>query len=665
MAKRNCTILLAVLAVVARKAQVAHATLYTDITANNAAIDSSGDVVENGVTYLTVFKPVPPTSNIHYPWISTNGGYTSNDALAYEIDPSPAGDTSSTDKVDTRVSHADDSTALTFDSVKYLGFAVNIPAANFAAQVSAGDTGVQIAQWWQGSPYSPPLALDLTGSSNGAADYELIVHNDTTMGNPSSTPVVLMTGTIPFDSWNTFVVETDMDYSGDGQVALWENGTELVDWTGAVGYNPSTIPYKNPPEGTANPNQNFDVFIGPYRTIQDTQQQELFDDVRWANTQADATPVPQAEVVLSSGSLISAVSDGDIGGSLSSGLSFSGGELAVLSSFTTGRAITISGSGGTMDLSPGQTLGIGSAMTWSGGTLHLIDSGRLSIAIAGGTNSVAAGSQLNIGTGSNVIVGGAIDPFTDSSNSSRHVTLVNNGSLTFAASSTIAAISGAGALNITNGTLQLAPGGGQSTLGSLSIQGTSALDISNNTLLIDYSSGIDPISAIPSYLDFAQIISSTANHLDASQSQLDYAIGYADGADGIVAGLSSGEIEIMPTLAGDAKLQGNVVFGDFQLLAEYFGRAGGWDEGNFSYFGTIDFGDFQMLAQDFGADASALTAQQIASLNSFASQFGSSLVTDGSGFKVVSVPEPSAMAAVFLAGGFFVSRLRRKSNSRK
>ena len=43
---------------------------------------------------------------------------------------------------------------------------------------------------------------------------------------------------------------------------------------------------------------------------------------------------------------------------------------------------------------------------------------------------------------------------------------------------------------------------------------------------------------------------------DDIASGLSYGIGYADGADGAVAGLPSGEIEIMFTLLGDANLDG-------------------------------------------------------------------------------------------------------------
>jgi len=93
----------------------------------------------------------------------------------------------------------------------------------------------------------------------------------------------------------------------------------------------------------------------------------------------------------------------------------------------------------------------------------------------------------------------------------------------------------------------------------------------------------------------------------------------------------SGEIEILPTLAGDAKLQGDV-----------------------------NFGDFQLLAQDFGSANSALTASQFASLNSFAAQFGEKLVpSGGGGFSLISVPEPASAGLLTLTAFRFLRRRRR------
>jgi hypothetical protein len=142
-----------------------------------------------------------------------------------------------------------------------------------------------------------------------------------------------------------------------------------------------------------------------------------------------------------------------------------------------------------------------------------------------------------------------------------------------------------------------------------------------------------------------------------------YSVGYADGGDGIVSGFSSGQIEVMPTLAGDAKLQGDVVFGDFQLLSQYFGQTGTtWDEGNFTYGSSTNFGDFQLLSQNFGASDSGLTSAQLASINGFAAQFGEQMEpnADGVGFSLVSVPEPASGGLLLLAGSRLLTRRRRR-----
>ena len=172
---------------------------------------------------------------------------------------------------------------------RYLGFAVDIPSAGFQPPARGG---VQLAQWFQGSPYSPPLSITITRETSAGATFQVLVYNNTTGGNPSSQPIIVGTGTMSLDTWTPLVVHAVMNYQGQGEVGLWENGVQLFDWTGSVGYDPTTIPYKNPPAGTSPPNSLFDVFFGPYREQQATTQTFYFDEIRWADTYADASPVP-------------------------------------------------------------------------------------------------------------------------------------------------------------------------------------------------------------------------------------------------------------------------------------------------------------------------------------------------------------------------------------
>lgn len=53
-------------------------------------------------------------------------------------------------------------------------------------------------------------------------------------------------------------------------------------------------------------------------------------------------------------------------------------------------------------------------------------------------------------------------------------------------------------------------------------------------------------------------------------------------------------------IAGDANLDGVVVFEDFLVLAEAFDQEGDWASGDFDDSGRVDFPDFLLLAENFG-----------------------------------------------------------------
>jgi hypothetical protein len=403
-----------------------------------------------------------------------------------------------------------------------------------------------------------------------------------------------------------------------------------------------------------------------------------------------------ANTVLNSGVIDAAGGELDLAGAGNTNASGSqlqasgGGTLVFIQGLATNSGI-IALSGGTFDNDNFTMTNAAGAYIEGFGALKtggLTNSGIMNV---GGNFSVfgsvanSSGAQINAtGSGSNLFYG----PVTNSGsigvapganitfyNSFTGTTPVNNnGTVTFNARSSSGPITGAGGLMVgytSPASVQLIANGGSSSQTSLTITPGSTLDLTNNSFLVHYGAAADPISAIKSYLaggynggawNGVGIISSSVAGLNASQSKLIYSIGYADGSDGIT-GVPSGEIEIMPTLTGDAKMQGNVVFGDFQLLSQYFGQTGtSWDEGNFSYGSSTNFGDFQLLSQNFGANASALTAGELASLAGFAAEFGDQIQPNpsGVGFSLVAVPEPtSAVPALFIMGGVLIPRRRR------
>jgi len=240
-------------------------------------------------------------------------------------------------------------------------------------------------------------------------------------------------------------------------------------------------------------------------------------------------------------------------------------------------------------------------------------------------------------------------------------TNVSNGLLLIEPTSSTTSALPNGPLSIRGGTVQLADnvttGNALDTsnvvITSLSIIGNGTLDIGNNRIIVDYSSpATDPIASIEQWIANGAtgtpgpaIISSDIATDDALTG-LSYGIGYADGADGIVAGLPSGEIEIMFTLLGDANLDGTVNAEDFTLFSEHLGQSGQtWDDGDFNYDGTVNAEDFTSFSANLGQTASL--AAQAGILNS------------ANAINLANVPEPACAGMMVIAGLGILRRRRR------
>jgi autotransporter-associated beta strand protein len=228
------------------------------------------------------------------------------------------------------------------------------------------------------------------------------------------------------------------------------------------------------------------------------------------------------------------------------------------------------------------------------------------------------------------------------------------------------------ATNVTAGSqsadVPVTPPASNVVLTSLAISGSGMLDISNNHILVDYSS-TDPIASIAAWIADGYASGSWTGHgIISSAAQFNsasYGIGYADAADpGNPAGLSSGQIEIMYTLLGDANLDGVVNGTDFNLMATNFNQSvtAGWDKGDFNYDGTVNGDDFVLLANNFNqfASQSAVSAVDLAAVDAFAAANGISLANLNA-----NVPEPASVGMMVAAGlGILRTRQRRSAKSK-
>lgn len=275
--------LIAVCAVLSTTAALARGARFVEIVADDSSIDAKGNLIDGaGLVHRAVYKPAVTSLPgwVHLPAITTAESHGHRTSIRMEIDGTGEQMPPGPDKVNLNVVHGSAPYAPRFGDTKFLSFAIKL--GKFDAQQPTIPM-----QWWQGTPYGPPLSIVAEGTDS----YKVLVRNDVTKGNPSAVPVTAGAGTFA-SGWNTFVVETVFDFAGDnGVVIVWQNGNEVVSWKGRVGYDPKADPYVSPTGH--HPNTGIDIHMGPYGGRQTATRQVYYDDIRFGDSYADVAPASQ------------------------------------------------------------------------------------------------------------------------------------------------------------------------------------------------------------------------------------------------------------------------------------------------------------------------------------------------------------------------------------
>ncbi len=303
----------------------------------------------------------------------------------------------------------------------------------------------------------------------------------------------------------------------------------------------------------------------------------------------------------------------------------------------------------------------------NGGTAGIISITSSGISAGGITfnavSSASPGQYTLAGSGSNNLSLTGAGTATMNSDATISASLVGTGGLTVVGMHNLT-LAGTntytGPTSINSGELTLVTGG--------AINGTSALNISpgavltmnaigsNDGLTIHYAAGTSPNSTIRNEIitgynngawNGASTLLGAINSTVAGGSNHKYAIGYADGADGVVSGLATGNEKLMLTIAGDAALAGRVNLNDFTILISHYGMATGaqWDQGDFNYDGKVNLQDFTIFLNNYGQSLGTGLLPAVAVRSGFTR----------------SVPEPESLA--FLALGATLLLLRRGDKS--
>jgi hypothetical protein len=287
-----------------------------------------------------------------------------------------------------------------------------------------------------------------------------------------------------------------------------------------------------------------------------------------------------------------------------------------------------------------------------GGTLKVWNSSATLVTISAGT--VAAGNTVNLATIN--VTGG----------SANLGAVTGTGTLNVGDAPASVTASGLQQSSVTvtsTGLLTLTAGGATNAVNSLLIDSGGVFNLTSTRLIVNYGANTDPIAAIRGYLVNGRQgglwngTGGISSSLAAANSA--YALGYADGTDGTVSGLASGQIEIKYTLLGDANLDGAVSGSDFTALVSNLGKSGRvWDQGDFEYTGSVTGSDFTDLVSNLGKTASGadvmVPASVYAAIDAFAAANG--LMAD--------VPEPLTGSTMLIASAGMLMHRRRRAWAR-
>ena len=236
------------------------------ITGDATTIAADWTAME-GASHFAVVTDGNPSK----PWISSAHAVGSK-SLAFQV---PTDTSGHKQRVEYKIAQGTDQDGLHFDNARYTGFAFKLGASPAPFISSA-----IFFQAWQGYPWGPPVSLKFAADSASPYRIKLAIRNPS-IGPDSTVPdIELWSGaTIEPDVWHTFLVYVEPRFAGNGHIKLWIDNTKVLDWTGAIGYDPTKV------KGAIN---GLDVKTGIYQPSTNNGHTFYFDQIVFATSYAAA-----------------------------------------------------------------------------------------------------------------------------------------------------------------------------------------------------------------------------------------------------------------------------------------------------------------------------------------------------------------------------------------
>ena len=244
-----------------------------------------------------------------------------------------------------------------------------------------------------------------------------------------------------------------------------------------------------------------------------------------------------------------------------------------------------------LNVGPKGKLNLVSGTLISPGQIQFSNQASVNLANTSLSGAVANDGQMNFTGGTNTVGALSGAGTLDIGNASGATALASVGSLAQAA-----------ALVDSTGTLQLAQGSARSTatLSTLAINAGGKVDLTANNLVLSST----PVSAVKNWVASARSGGSWSGagitSAIAMADPVHYAVGYADGASGVVSGLTAGNVLVESAPVGDVSLTGSVTAGSIQQIVGRgqfnSGHAASWVDGDVNGDGIVSSADLRLIA---------------------------------------------------------------------
>jgi hypothetical protein len=259
----------------------ATASVFRMVTGDYTTINPDWSACENGWAFDTVESGSPSQ-----PLVSTQH-YAGNFSIQIQVPTDTAGNKERFEYV---IAHATDPDGLHFDNSRYCGFAFKLGSPGSAFLGSD-----LFWQAWQGSPWGPPASLKLTADSSAPFTIGLYIRNMATGPDSAVSDIKLWSSAIiQPDVWYSVVIYISPRYTNNaGNIKLWLNGTNFVNTTTNIGYDPILV---------TNALNGLDIKNGIYQPDSNNGHTMYFDQIMFADSYAEAAATPlSANTVPSAG----------------------------------------------------------------------------------------------------------------------------------------------------------------------------------------------------------------------------------------------------------------------------------------------------------------------------------------------------------------------------